>query len=400
MLNERKKLLSTYYNTHRQNLNLQMLKIAFIYLFLSIIWNGIFIFLKLPYSRANINYLFLSMIVLLIILFFNKLIKIKPGYMQHLVLFFLVFVSCCLYFGSGYKEAWGYFLVIPILAGLYGELIISFMYSAIGLITMLIVSLVHPLVSGIFDSIDISNRILLYIVLGTFSYLLPRQLSKLYNNQVSLIMSSVETTIEQVVKTFIVSIEAKDTYTFGHSERVSKYAIGLALRLPEFADRKKLQTLRLTGLLHDIGKINIPESVLTKSTKLTEEEYELIKTHTVVGARMVEKISGLGLLKSGVLYHHERWDGKGYPTGVAGEEIPIEARILCIADAFDAMTSSRSYRSALSFTEAFDRLIEGRGTQFDPHLIDLLDEINSVWRGIYNDSNKDLSEFETLLDFL
>jgi putative nucleotidyltransferase with HDIG domain len=265
---------------------------------------------------------------------------------------------------------------------------------------MLIVNLAHPLVSGIFDSIDISNRILLYIVLGTFSYLLPRQLSQLYNNQVNLILSSVETTIEQVVKTFIVSIEAKDTYTFGHSERVSKYAIELASRLPEFADRKKLQTLRLSGLLHDIGKINIPESVLTKSTRLTEEEYELIKTHTVVGARMVEKISGLGLLKPGVLYHHERWDGKGYPTGANGEEIPIEARILSISDAFDAMTSSRSYRPALSFTEAFDRLREGRGTQFDPRLIDLLDEIILVWRGIYNDYYKDLSEFQTLLDFL
>src|SRR4051794_9293580 len=122
MLNERKKLLSTYYNTHRQKLNMRMLKIAFIYLFLSIIWNGIFIFFEIPYSRANINYLYLSMFVLVVILFVNKLIKIKPSYMQHLVLFFLVFVSYCLYYGSGYKEAWGYFLVIPILAGLYGEL--------------------------------------------------------------------------------------------------------------------------------------------------------------------------------------------------------------------------------------------------------------------------------------
>jgi len=222
----------------------------------------------------------------------------------------------------------------------------------------------------------------------------------MYNNQVSIIMNSVDTTIEQVVKTFIVSIEAKDSYTFGHSERVSKYAVELASRLPEFKDPKKLQTLRLSGLLHDIGKINIPEAVLTKSTKLTESEFELIKTHAVLGGRMVEKISGLGPLKPGVLYHHERWDGRGYPTGAVGEEIPLNARILCIADSFDAITSSRSYRSALSVAEAYELLKAEKGTQFDPKLIDLLDEVRLSWMKIYKDSNDSLTEFETLLSLL
>lgn len=214
----------------------------------------------------------------------------------------------------------------------------------------------------------------------------------------NLIVDSMETTIEQVVKTFIISIEAKDSYTFGHSERVSKYAVELALRLPEFQDKQRLETLRLSGLLHDIGKINIPEAVLTKPTKLTEEEYELIKTHTVVGGRMVEKISGLGQLKPGVLYHHERWDGKGYPTGAKGKEIPLEARILSIADTFDAITSSRSYRPAASVTEAFEQLKKGSGTQFDPDLIKRLDEVMMGWRRIHKEYSEDLSEFETLFD--
>jgi hypothetical protein len=400
MLNERQKLLSNYYHTHRQNLNLRILKIAFIYLLLSISWNAIFLFFEIPFSRANINYLVLSMVVLLAVLFANRLLRISPAVMQHIVLLFLVFVISCMYFGSGYRQAGAYFLMLPILAGLYGNLRILFIYAAIGLVTMLYLVRYYPLVPGIFDSIDISNDVLLYIILGTFSYLLPKQLNQMYNNQVNTIMSSVETTIEQVVKSFIVSIEAKDTYTFGHSDRVSKYAVELALRLPEFSDKKKLQTLRLSGLLHDIGKINIPESVLTKSSALTPEEFELIKTHTVVGGRMVEKISGLGALKPGVLYHHERWDGGGYPTGKSGEEIPLEARILCIADSFDAITSSRSYRPAVSVAEAYERLKEGSGTHFDPKLIDLLEEVQLAWRKIYNEANEELSEFETLLDLI
>ncbi|SFS71962.1 HD domain-containing protein [Paenibacillus sp. BC26] len=398
MLSERKKLLSSYYKTHQRNLSLTILKIALIYLLLSIGWNSVFRLLHMPYSRAEIKFLLFPVAVLVVILLLNRFFKIKPMLMQHIVLSFSVLVICCLYFGSGYREAWGYFLVIPILAGMYGNLRVLFLYSTVGFVMMLGVNLNHPLVTGVFDSIDISNRALLYIILATFSYLLPKQLDQLYNNQVSLIIHSMETTIEQVVKTFIVSIEAKDSYTFGHSERVSKYAVELAARLPEFQDKQRMQTLRLSGLLHDIGKINIPETVLTKSGKLTEDEYELIKTHTVVGGRMVEKIPGLGQLKPGVLYHHERWDGNGYPTGAKGLDIPLEARILSIADTFDAITSSRSYRQAASVNFAIERIKEASGTQFDPALIMIIDEVVMSWRRIYKKYNEDLSEFEKLLD--
>ncbi len=131
---------------------------------------------------------------------------------------------------------------------------------------------------------------------------------------------------------------------------------------------------------------------------LTDEEYELIKTHPVVGAKMVDKIPSLGNLRNGVLYHHERWDGKGYPTGKSGEAIPIDARILSIADAFDAMTSNRAYRGALSFNEAFERLLKGRGSQFDPNLIDLMDQVQISWKKICNEYNDDLLEFERMTD--
>lgn len=398
MLSERKKLLYNYYQGHQKHLSIRMLNIAFFYLLISIAWNLAFLWFDVDYSRAKLSFLLMPLGILLLIMACHRLGYIRPKLMQHVVLVYLIFVACCLYFGSGYNEAWAYFLVIPLIAGLYGNLSILFIYSLIGLAAMIGVNIAVPLLPDVLDAIDLSNRILLYIVLGTFSYLLPKQLDKLYNDQVSLFLHSAETTIEQVVKTFIVSVEAKDSYTFGHSERVSKYAVELASLLPEFQDKQRLETLRLSGLLHDIGKINIPEAVLTKSGRLTAEEYELIKTHAVVGGRMVEKISGLGSLKPGVLYHHERWDGKGYPTGAKGEEIPLEARVLSIADTFDAITSSRSYRAAVTVNEAFEIIKRESGTQFDPRLIAILDEVRLSWLKIYKAYNEDLSEFEHLFD--
>jgi HD-GYP domain-containing protein (c-di-GMP phosphodiesterase class II) len=138
-----------------------------------------------------------------------------------------------------------------------------------------------------------------------------------------------------------------------------------------------MQRIWFAGLVHDIGKINIPESILTKPGQLSIEEYAIIQTHPNVGYRMLEKIEELAALKNGVLYHHERWDGKGYPAGKKGLDIPLDARVLTIADAFDAMTSSRSYRDALTIEEAFERLISGAGTQFDPQLIENLKGIRT-----------------------
>lgn len=401
MDNEKKQLLLSYYQIHRDNLTRQILKISFIYLLLSITWNSIFLLFSLPYSRANLPILTVCMVVwcgLIIVYRFTNTVSII---MQHIVLLYVVFVVTCLYFGSGYTEAWSFFLLVPLIAGLYADKVVLITYSSIGVVMLFIVSVKFPLESKyVIDSIDLSNRILLFFIVATFGYVLLNKLFNLYYRQVNMIEESMETTIEQVVKSFIVSIEAKDQYTFGHSERVSKYAVELAKLLPEFQNDKKLQSLRLSGLLHDIGKINIPESILSKPTPLTVEEYEIIKTHPVVGAKMVEKIVGLGPLKAGVLYHHEWWDGKGYPTKSKGEEIPLDARILAVTDAFDAMTSSRAYRKSLSFNGAFNILKDGKGTQFDPYLIDIIDKVQIAWLKVYKESHNELEEFEQLMDFL
>jgi len=400
MVEYEQKLLSQYLHTHRSKVTKHLIQIIVIYLLVSSSWNIVFTLFDLPYSRANLFLLFVCLGVLLVLWAIHFFLKIHSQIMQYVLLAYTSFLIVCLYFGSGYTEAWSFFLLIPLLAGIYGEKRLLVYYSFVGVILLTVLSIKFPNSNYIVDGIDISNRILVYVILATFSFLLLNTLHVIYSKQVNTVIQSTNKTIEQVANSFIVSVEAKDTYTFGHSERVSNYAIELARYLPEYQDTEALRRLKLAGFLHDIGKINIPESILLKTGKLTKEEYEIIKTHTVVGGRMIERIESLQDLKAGVLYHHERWDGKGYPTGCKEEEIPLDARVLAIADAFDAMTSNRSYRSEMSIEEAFIQLDEGKGTQFDPHLIDVLQLVKTKFRKIYQESQDPLKEFETLTDFL
>lgn len=130
--------------------------------------------------------------------------------------------------------------------------------------------------------------------------------------------------------------------------------------------------IRQIGLLHDIGKIGVPDSILSKPKKLTEEEYNIMKTHVDIGGEILKDFTHIKNVADGAKYHHERYDGKGYNTGLKGEEIPLTARIIGLADAFDAMTSNRVYRKAISMDHVIDELKKGKGTQFDPSLVDIL----------------------------
>jgi HD-GYP domain-containing protein (c-di-GMP phosphodiesterase class II) len=160
------------------------------------------------------------------------------------------------------------------------------------------------------------------------------------------------------------AIEARDPYTRGHSARVARTAHAVGVRLG--CDESRLALLRLGGALHDIGKLVVSESVLNKPGPLTSAEQAEVREHPEAGARMVALDRSLRPALPGVLYHHERWDGLGYPTGRAGKEIPLEARILAVTDSFDAMTSDRPYRAALTHEEAIAELERCSGSQFDP----------------------------------
>ncbi len=160
------------------------------------------------------------------------------------------------------------------------------------------------------------------------------------------------------------TVEVKDIYTIGHSERVSKYSvlIGREMGLSE----EELKVLEIGGLFHDIGKIGIPDGILTKAERLSDEEYSEIKNHPAIGVHILSAAEVFKEIMPIVLYHHERWDGKGYPKQLKGEAIPKLARIAAVADAFDAMTSSRAYRKALELDVVEKEIEKNLGTQFDP----------------------------------
>jgi hypothetical protein len=163
------------------------------------------------------------------------------------------------------------------------------------------------------------------------------------------------------------AIDARDAYTRGHSRRVGRYAQGIAkhLKLCE----EECEQLYLTGLLHDIGKIGVPDRVLLKAGRLSDDEFDLIKQHPEIGYRILEPIAELAFALPGVLHHHERIDGRGYPHGLQGDDIPFSARILAVADAYDAMTSSRTYRTAMTMDRARQILVEGAGQQWDRNIV-------------------------------
>ena len=177
----------------------------------------------------------------------------------------------------------------------------------------------------------------------------------------------------QIVQALAASVDAKDKYTHGHSARVAAYAREIARRAgfsPEERDQ-----VYMAGLLHDVGKIGIQDAIINKVTRLTEEEFAAIRTHPGVGAEILQKISDLPELAVGARWHHERYGGGGYPDGLVGEDIPELARIIAVADTYDAMTSNRSYRGALPQEKVRGEIERCRGSQFDPRFADILLEM-------------------------
>ena len=170
-----------------------------------------------------------------------------------------------------------------------------------------------------------------------------------------------------VFQGLIIAVDTKDRYTKRHSEDVARYAAFLGERIGLPAD--EIRTIRMAGLLHDVGKIGIPDHILRKPGKLTEQEYAIVQQHVALGDLIVRDVPDLEQVRAGIRHHHERWDGDGYLHRLAGEEIPRIARILAVADAFSAMTTTRPYRKALDIREALDRLGDAAGSQLDEQLV-------------------------------
>lgn len=196
-----------------------------------------------------------------------------------------------------------------------------------------------------------------------------------------------EKAVEQMMQTFVNFIEAKDPSTSGHSLRVAEYSRMLAEKLGFYEE--ECNQVYYISLMHDCGKIYIPDEILTKPGRLTDEEYEVMKKHTVYGAEILRDFTAIDGMGSGALNHHERYDGKGYPNGLAGEDIPIIGRIICVSDAFDAMNSRRCYRSSLSEDVIISELKNNRGKQFDPVVVDCLLALINSGRIKFSDANNE-----------
>lgn len=176
-----------------------------------------------------------------------------------------------------------------------------------------------------------------------------------------------------ILRALVHTIDAKDRYTSGHSQRVADYAVAIAKRMGKSEEEQKI--IYYAGLLHDVGKIRIPEEVINKPGKPTEEEYGQIKVHPISGYHILKGIHDDERIAYAAKYHHERYDGKGYPNGLEGENIPEIARIIGVADAYDAMASNRSYRSALPQDVIRSEIEKGKGHQFDEKIADIMLQI-------------------------
>ena len=226
------------------------------------------------------------------------------------------------------------------------------------------------------------------VILTAFAYILISfiflstitLLKNIVNEQDIKIESEKNVTLTtDMIKALVKTIDAKDPYTNGHSVRVAEYSKMIAEQ--EYSDTQKIQNIHNIALLHDIGKIAIPDDIINKPGKLTDEEYNLIKAHTITGAQILSEITSYPDLINGAKYHHERYDGRGYPCGLKGEEIPEIAAIIGVADAYDAMTSNRSYRKMLPQEVVRNEISKGLGTQFHPKwgkiMLQLIDQDTS-----------------------
>jgi putative nucleotidyltransferase with HDIG domain len=226
--------------------------------------------------------------------------------------------------------------------------------------------------------------LLLFLVRGA-SELLKRQTDRLRARSRELMESyaRLEKNSLEAIETLNATVEAKDPYTAGHSQRVQRIAIAVGTAMD--LDPARLDALKYGALLHDIGKLAVPDAILTKPDRLNDAEFTLIKEHSEEGARIVGKLGRLHDAVPIIRHHHERWNGAGYPAGLAGEEIPVEASIVALADAWDAMTTTRPYHRALKFEEAIAEVRQGRGTQFAPAVVDAFMAVMRTQPGALSD---------------
>ena len=223
-------------------------------------------------------------------------------------------------------------------------------------------------IQGYCEKTDKFDQLLLLIESGLKSVSQMRIINDI-NEKLETAYADLKNAYKGTMESLRLAVDAKDSYTKNHSDRGAYYSVLIAKGLNYSIE--EIELIRNGGLFHDIGKIGIPDAILQKAGKLTDEEYHDIKNHPSIGEHILKPAKIFNDIIPMVKHHHERFDGRGYPSGLAGENIPLFARIVCIADAFDAMTSDRSYRPRYTLFKALEELERCKGTQFDPNLVDV-----------------------------
>ncbi len=275
------------------------------------------------------------------------------SYLALFLFYFLVIKGLSRLTDRPFKTSWKVFILPPALFSLlYGSLVVPF----------------NSFYSG-------DAKILLYVFTTIIMFLFVWAFDVIIKNISATgdaleAKEDIKTLSVEVMEALAHTIDAKDEYTKGHSVRVAKYSRMLAEKMGLSAE--ECENVYYMGLLHDIGKIGVPNEIINSKTKLTDEEYDVIKTHPGLGYDILAEIKSRPDLCIGAHWHHERFDGKGYPDGKNGEDIPLPARIIAVADSYDAMTSNRSYRDYLPQEKVRDELEKNRGTQFDPQIVEAM----------------------------
>ncbi len=317
--------------------------------------------------------------------------KIASNYLKYFVNLILILMVNTIIVIMNNPEMFGLYYMIMAINTSYRDRILHLTSSCIQISSYLIISLAVP---GILPKATMEDSVVSLLITRLTTFVIVAVLIDLLNHYTQEVRGKLLQKNDEVFKTafsdssnaLIQALELRDKYTKGHAFRTSCYAkiiakcFDLSIQPDVFTD---------ACLLHDIGKIGISDSVLTEDKELTKEDLLLIKKHPEMGSRIIASANSLKVAVPMVLYHHERYDGSGYPKGLKGEEIPLEARILALADAFDAMTSDRPYRKKMSFTGAANEIREQTGKQFCPKIVDAFFKVQDEIVRHYNSFSSD-----------
>ena len=345
------------------------------------------------FADGMMGFFFCMMMPLSLLIYFNSIQKNRYGKL-HRILFIITIINMIFWSAIHFCGIRSFqsslvfidsvlglivlFVIATLIADIINGHIKDYIFTATGFLIFMVLCIVE-IILLIFTESDSDQIAMIIGLISLLAMIVIQQVDDIkktksrLEQEVTKRKAENEQMLIHIVQTLAGTIDAKDTYTKGHSGRVADYSREIARRFGY--SNSQLNDIYIMGLLHDIGKIGVPDAVINKPGKLTNEEYEIIKKHPVMGAKILSNITEKEELATGARWHHEKYGGGGYPDGIKGEDIPEQARIIAVADAYDAMTSYRSYRDPMEQSKVRSEIEKGSGTQFDPRFAKIMLEM-------------------------